>query len=372
MKIIRPIAFYLPQFHPIPENDEWWGKGFTEWTNVAKAKPLFKGHYQPHIPADLGFYDLRVSEVREAQAEIAKKYGIQGFCYWHYWFGNGKTILERPFTEVLKSGKPDFPFCLAWANETWSGIWHGNPKRILAEQLYPGKDDYVKHFFYVLDAFKDERYIKVDGKPIFVVYKPNQIPNLKYFIELWKNLAVKEGLSGIHFIMNGYNEDPVIHGYDASIVIGNLFKEAQANIFTRAFNKVFYILKNEYDQYSKVRLRAKKIFNIPNKYYYKDYVENCNNQKLQSNEYPILLPNWDNTPRSGYNGKVLKDSSPELFRIITRKVLQQLAAKENGERLLFIKSWNEWAEGNHLEPDQKFGTAYLEVLQEELTNANKE
>lgn len=143
---VKAIAFYLPQFHPIKENDEWWGKGFTEWTNVAKAKPMFPGHYQPHIPADLGFYDLRLSEARIAQADLAKKYGISAFCYWHYWFGNGRRILERPFQEVLESGTPDFPFCLAWANETWSGIWHGNPKTILVEQVYPGEQDYIDHF----------------------------------------------------------------------------------------------------------------------------------------------------------------------------------------------------------------------------------
>ena len=159
MNSIRPIAFYLPQFHPIPENDEWWGKGFTEWTNTAKAKPIFPGHYQPHVPADLGFYDLRLSESRVAQAEMAKRYGIEGFCYYHYWFG-GRKILERPFEEVLATGAPDLGFCLCWANETWSGIWHGNPKHTLIEQTYPGAEDHQKHFDYLLPAFRDQRYIK--------------------------------------------------------------------------------------------------------------------------------------------------------------------------------------------------------------------
>ena len=141
----RLIAFYLPQFHPIPENDQWWGRGFTEWTNVGKARPLFRGHYQPRLPADLGYYDLRVPEVREAQAELARNAGIEGFCYYHYWFG-GKRLLERPFTEVINSGKPRFPFCLCWANQTWSGVWHGAPERVLIEQTYPGREDCVKHF----------------------------------------------------------------------------------------------------------------------------------------------------------------------------------------------------------------------------------
>ncbi|MFY8004508.1 MAG: glycoside hydrolase family 99-like domain-containing protein, partial [Chitinophagaceae bacterium] len=153
-KNIKPIAFYLPQFHPIPENDTWWGKGFTEWTNVAKAQPLFEGHWQPRLPADLGFYDLRVAETREAQAAMAKQYGIYGFCYWHYWFG-GKQILERPLQEVVQLGKPDFPFCVAWANQTWKGTWHGlSSNKVLIEQTYPGKEDYEAHFNAMLPAFK--------------------------------------------------------------------------------------------------------------------------------------------------------------------------------------------------------------------------
>ena len=170
----RVIAFYLPQFHPIPENDEWWGKGFTEWTNTAKAKPLFPGHYQPHVPADLGFYDLRVPETRIAQAEMAKEYGIEGFCYYHYWFA-GKRLLERPFDEVLNSGMPDFPFCLCWANQTWTGIWHGSPDRVLIEQTYPGPEDEEVILIICCKAFHDQRYIKVDGKPMFLVYCPKRV-----------------------------------------------------------------------------------------------------------------------------------------------------------------------------------------------------
>jgi lipopolysaccharide biosynthesis protein len=175
MSKIRSIAFYLPQFHPIKENNEWWGKGFTEWTNVGKARPLFKGHYQPRIPADLGYYDLRLDEVRVEQALMAKEFGIEGFCYWHYWFGNGRTLLERPFKEVLESGSPDFPFCLAWANETWKGFAHGLKNRnVLIEQKYLGERDDTDHFYKVLPAFKDKRYIKVNSKPVFLIYKPNQ------------------------------------------------------------------------------------------------------------------------------------------------------------------------------------------------------
>jgi lipopolysaccharide biosynthesis protein len=195
---VRIIAFYLPQFHPTPENDEWWGKGFTEWTNVVKTKPLYKGHYQPRIPTELGFYDLRLPEARKAQADMAREYGIGGFAYWHYWFG-GRRILERPFNEMLKSGEPDFPFCLAWANHTWTGVWVGLSDKILIEQSYPGQDDYINHFYAVLAAFKDTRYIKVDNKPLFYIYNPNDIPDCTEFIRIWNSLAKENGLEGIYF-----------------------------------------------------------------------------------------------------------------------------------------------------------------------------
>src|SRR5690606_21147409 len=204
-KKARVIAFYLPQYHPIPENDETWGKGFTEWTNVGKARPLFKGHYQPRVPADLGYYDLRLPEVREAQAQMAREAGIEGFMYWHYWFGNGKRVLERPFNEVLESGKPDFPFCLGWANHSWTThSWNSKTQwkknAVIFEQLYPGVDDFINHFNTVLPAFKDSRYITVDDKPIFMGYAPQEIPDVKLFVTTWRKLAEENGLPGIHFV----------------------------------------------------------------------------------------------------------------------------------------------------------------------------
>ena len=190
----RVLAYYLPQYHPIPENDEWWGKGHTDWKNVGKAKPLFPGHYQPRVPTDLGYYDLRVPETREAQAQMAREAGVEGFVYWHYWFGKGKQILERPFNEVLASGKPDFPFALAWANETWSSAMHGLRKgKKLFEQLYQGDEDYYAHFMSVLPAFTDHRYITCEEKPIFMVYLPESVPDMKHFIEYWRELAQKNG-----------------------------------------------------------------------------------------------------------------------------------------------------------------------------------
>ena len=200
----RAIAFYLPQFHPFRENDTWWGKGFTEWTNVSRAKPKFDGHHQPHLPTDLGFYDLRLPESRKDQADLARQYGIEGFCYWHYWF-NGKRLLERPFNEVLKSREPDFPFCLAWANETWSRRWLGEPKDILIEQTYSDEDD-LQHIRWLIGAFSDDRYIRINGKPVFLIYRPSDLPNPKKTTDLFRLECLKHGINEPFLIgVNGHN-----------------------------------------------------------------------------------------------------------------------------------------------------------------------
>src|SRR5215210_4081714 len=185
----RAVAFYLPQFHPIPENDEWWGPGFTEWTNTAKARALYPGHRQPTLPADLGFYDLRLPEAREAQSDLAQQYGVEAFCYWHYWFGGGRRVLEKPFAEVLASGEPSVSFCLGWANQTWTGISHGAADRVLMEQTYPGDEDDQAHFDLVLPAFRDDRYLRVGGRPVFYVFRPEELPDAARFVDRWQQMA---------------------------------------------------------------------------------------------------------------------------------------------------------------------------------------
>ena len=355
----RLIAHYLPQFHPIPENDAWWGKGFTEWTNTAKARPLFRNHHQPHVPADLGFYDLRVPEAREAQAQLAKEYGIEAFCYYHYWFA-GRRIIERPFNEVLRSGKPDFPFCLCWANQTWSGIWHGNPDRILIEQTYPGREDYRAHFEALLTAFRDRRYVTVDGKPLFLVFRPQQIPDPLGFTTYWRELADQAGLKGLHLVgmqNSGTRWRPQDDGFDAMSTTG--FPGPGPKAFRSA--PLHWLIR-------KLRVAAGK----PQIYYYQDVVRHLR-PKLRPGitDYPTLLPNWDNTPRSGRNGRVLHDSTPELFRRHVRDVVAFVRDMPRERNLVFIKSWNEWAEGNHLEPDLKFGLEYLQVLRDECTKEPK-
>jgi lipopolysaccharide biosynthesis protein len=354
----RVIAYYLPQYHPIPENDKWWGKGFTEWTNTAKAKPMFRGHYQPHIPADLGFYDLRVPETRSAQAKLAQEYGIEAFCYYHYWFA-GKRLLERPFNEVLESGRPEYPFCICWANETWTGVWHGNPDSILIEQTYPSIDDHRNHFFYLLKAFADPRYLKVNGKPLFLIYKPWDIPDLKRVLEFWRELAISVGLKGLHIVSvdlpRKKSETTLFDGFTKQDLGNWGFIPGRGVI--RLKNKLF-------QKYRNIVSKNRKLPKIVE--YEKVCVGLLAHDIVDYPLYQCLLPNWDNTPRSGTRGVVLHRSTPELFRKQVETALLLSNAHATEEKLVFVKSWNEWAEGNHLEPDLKYGHQYLEVIRQEL------
>ena len=358
----RVLAYYLPQFHPIPENDEWWGKGFTEWTNVGKARKLFPGHCQPHVPADLGYYDLRVPETRQAQADLAREHGLEGFVYWHYWFGNGRTLLERPFNEVLQSGEPDFPFCLAWANETWSGTFHGLKNgKVLIEQTYPGDEDYIAHFHALLPAFKDKRYIKCEGKPVFFVYIAEQLPDAKHFIDLWNKLAIDNGFPGIYFVnhkqflwskeeIEKHLEERHEEGFDATNISNRFYTDTHKySIMNRGVRKVFHhIIKLIPD------IRPYEIESIRSELDFRDDV------------IPTVVPNWDHTPRSGKDGIVLTGSTPEKFQKCVRHALSQIANKPMEKRFLMIKSWNEWAEGNYMEPDLKWGRQYLDALAKEV------
>ena len=361
----RIIAFYLPQFHPIPENDKWWGKGFTEWTNVGRAKPLFPGHYQPRVPADLGYYDLRLEEVRVEQAKLAQEAGIEGFCYWHYWFGKNKELIERPFKEVVLSGKPDYPFCLAWANESWySKLWDKNgTKTLLQEQKYGGEDDYKAHFYSVLSAFKDKRYMKVNGKPIFMIYQPMHNPELSHFINIWNDLAKKEGLKGIYWIAQCVNMEndlssPIYNNYDAiNVVLGAGWYINNRGFVTKLFS---FILR--------------KLFNLPYIYDYRKVAKNPINSALLNNKKISfsILTGWDHTPRSGKNGTVLTNYTPENFRRCLKNFFHIIKNnKTENNNLVFLKSWNEWGEGNYLEPDLKYGKAFLKNLEDVLRNNEK-
>ena len=348
-KKARLIAFYLPQFHPVEVNDKFWGKGFTEWTNVTKAKPLFKGHKQPIHPGELSLYDLRVPEVREQQADLARQYGVDSFCYWHYWFGHGERVLERVFDEVLASKRPDFPFCLGWANESWTGRWHGLDDEFIFEQKYPGEQDFVDHFNTVLPAFKDSRYSKVDGKPIFLVYRPHELPDPADFTALWNRLAKDAGLPGIHFIGVHDRLDLSEWGFDA--VVGNA-------PWTGDFEKA-RIFKSKLTIASRLKGRP-----MPEVYDYATYVEVKKAKKYRPNEYPLVVSNWDNTPRSAHRGRILWEGTPQKYREWLDSTIAHVQDKSPEERIVFIKSWNEWAEGNYIEPDTEWERAYLEQTQQ--------
>lgn len=375
----RVIAFYLPQFHPTEVNNKYWGQGFTEWTNVAKAKPLFKGHYQPQIPADLGFYDLRLPEVREEQANLAREYGVEGFCYWHYWFGNGETVLDMPIKEVLKTGKPDFPFCIGWANHSWgNSTWKKNnifeKDTLFFEQKYLGVDDYTKYFNACLPYFKDSRYICVDGKPLFLIYNPYEIPDVDEFITLWNRLAKENGLKGVYFV-----------GRATSITSKTRFR-SRKSILAETEKRYKVLLDKGFDAISSSGLQRAELCNtsyffrvlfkflekkkwdyIPHIY---DYMKIVNTMYTEEdkweNVFPQIVPRWDKTPRRGRKATVYKNSTPERFGESIDLVMDYLKDKSDEHKIIFAFAWNEWGEGAYLEPDLKFGRGYLEEIRKRI------
>jgi glycosyltransferase involved in cell wall biosynthesis len=348
---VRLIAFYLPQFHPIPENDAWWGEGFTEWSNVAAAEPLFEGHYQPHIPADLGFYDLRLSETRIAQAELARRYGISGFCYYHYWF-SGNRLLDRPFDEVLRSGEPDFPFCLCWANEPWSRRWHGRDEDVLQPQTYSHADD-LEHIRSLLGALADPRAIRVDGKAVFVVYQARDLPDPARTVEIWRDEIDRAGLPGVYLmaVETGWDEawDATEVGFDAKVMFRPQFTTLGRlpALQTNAGSEI-----KVYDYAA-----AARAFSQPDDVDYPHYETVC--------------PRWDNSPRTGTRGVVLHGATPEAYEHWLTDAVKRATLRPPEHQLVFINAWNEWGEGCHLEPDLEFGHAFLEATRRALDSAGR-
>lgn len=377
-KKARVIALYLPQYHPVKENDQYWGKGFTEWTNVAKAKPLFRGHYQPRIPADLGFYDLRLPEVRKAQAELAKEAGIEGFCYWHYWFGNGKEVLQMPFDEVVKSGEPDFPFCLGWALHDWTTkTWEKGSSIIkdtmIFKQEFPGNEDHIKHFYRLLDAFKDKRYIKVDGKLLFSILVPQAMPKPKQFMDLWNRLAKENGLPGFHFV-GIIDSMPTITKEN----INDIDKAVDDNISD--IKKLgFDAVGTTNQKYAELKTGGKfrkicfaiirRIFPglLLDKYDYKKIIDNFYSPSDRREDvYPQLLVGWDRSPRSGRKAIIYYNNTPETFEEAAKKAIDCVKEKNSEHRILFLNSWNEWGEGAYMEPDLRFGKGKIHKLHDLL------
>jgi len=351
---LRLLAFYLPQFHTIPENDAWWGEGFTEWTNVRKARPLFPGHYQPHIPADLGYYDLRTPETRQAQADLARQYGIHGFCYYHYWF-HGKRLLERPFDEVLASRQPDLPFCLCWANESWTRAWDGGHQHVLMAQVHSEEDD-RNHIRWLLQAFQDHRYIRVGGKPLFLVYRASHLPDIRRTTNLWREEAIRAGLDGLYLCrvesFPDEHTDPRSLGFDAAVE----FQPDSASL----------------PIWRKLRRRLSLELKLPYRdvYDYSVYAERMLRKKSPPYpRYPCVMPMWDNSPRRKTRPTIFHGSTPELYEHWLKGAAQSFTPFSPQENLVFVNAWNEWGEGNHLEPCQKWGRGYLEATRQALTTA---
>ena len=353
---MKLIAFHLPQFHPIPENSKWWGAGFSEWRNVANARPLFRGHQQPNLPEELGFYDLRLEQTLIDQADLATWAGLSGFCYYHYWFA-GRLLLEKPLELLLSNKTPDFPFCLCWANHSWTAHWVGR-NDMLIEQTYPGKEDHRAHYEYLRRFFNDKRYIRINQKPLLLIFKPWDIPELEAFVNLIKAWALKDGLGGLHLVGLDNSKDLLKLGFDA------IAPHGLNNILKRYCSKK----KNKFKLFLKY-----KVLRFPR--WVVDYSELL---RLSDNflcdgvtTIPTVIPNWDNTPRVGRKGVVLSGSSPEHFFAHLNDSIRGLdKAGQDSEKIVLIKSWNEWAEGNYLEPDLKYGRGWLAAVRSFLETNN--
>lgn len=348
------LAFYLPQYHPIPENDEWWGRGFTEWRNVAKARPQFRGHYQPHLPADLGYYDLRLPEVREHQADLATAAGLGGFVYYHYWF-NGKRLLERPVDEVLASRQPRFPFCLAWANENWTRRWDGGDHEILMDQRYSPADD-LAHIRSLRGALTDDRYVTMQGKPVLLIYRSSQLPDPVATTDCWRREVERWGLPGLYLLrvesFRTETGDPRQAGFDAAVQ----FQPSWENIPRAPLRfRTRQRLQRFGDRYSHRVFRYDELVELAVAAPPKDYPR-----------WPCVTPGFDNSSRRRHEATILLEPSPATYSHWLRVALERsetvaVLAGGDASGLVFVNAWNEWAEGNHLEPDLRFGSAFIEA-----------
>jgi hypothetical protein len=353
-KDTRLLAFFLPQYHPIPENDAWWGKGFTEWTKVARGLPLFEGHQQPHLPADVGFYDLRVPEVREHQAQLARDAGLSGFIYYHYWFA-GRRLLERPVNEILKSKRPDFPFCFCWANEAWSRNWDGGTRDVLMPQTYSAEDD-LAHIHWLLEAFADDRYIKIDGRPLMFVYRPTDLPDMRRTAECWRKEARRRGFPDLYLCMVrsfiGEFADPGLFGLDTAAEFKPNGTDCGARLQSDDPLEIGYRLHQvwDYDKMVEVSLGAP----LPNYPF-----------------FPGVCPSWDNSVRRKEGGMIFRNATPEKYGNWLRATLQREILRPQKESFVLINAWNEWAEGNHLEPCQRWGHGHLDATRRALTEARQ-
>lgn len=350
---MKILAFHLPQYHPIPENDAWWGLGFTEWTNVTRATPRVPGHYQPHLPSDLGFYDLRLSESRAAQADLAKKYGVDGFVYYHYWF-NGRRVLERPVDEILRLGEPDFPFCLCWANEDWTRAWDGYSGQRLLHQIYSDEDD-LQHINALIPFLTDRRYVRIGGRPLLLVYRSESLPNPQRTADIWRKACQQAGVGEICLARvesMRSDIDPTSIGFDLAIEFAPDWRHTKPLKFSRL-------------QRALVNLGSMPRAWLEHRWAeYADMVASmCAKPEPVFRRIRCVTPGFDNSARRKLDATVFMNSTPQLYGVWLEGVLKKELARglPKDEQVVFVNAWNEWAEGNHLEPDQRWGRAYLEA-----------
>lgn len=379
---MKIIAFYLPQFHNIPENDEWWGNGFTEWTNVKKAKPLYEGHMQPRVPLGGNYYNLLDDNVKIWQADLAKKYGVYGFCYYHYWF-NGKMLLEKPMEQMLANKEVDIPFCICWANEPWTKAWVGDERKLLIAQEYGKEEEWKQHFMYLLPFFKDERYITKDGKPLFVFYRPDIVPCMKEMIETWDKLAKENGLSGITFAFQSgdydWNNSKEANLFDYDIEFQPPYAShwlySNDGKFVSALKKCRRLLagwagkKFGIDLYRYGTAQYKKMTGQTVANYDSMWQKIIEAKPVRSNSIPGAFVKWDNTPRHGERGQI-NVGTPEKFEYYLSKQIKH-ASEDYHEDMIFMYAWNEWAEGGYLEPDEDDKYGYLEAIKRALEENNE-
>lgn len=379
---MKIIAFYLPQFHNIPENDEWWGDGFTEWTNVKKAKPLYEGHMQPRVPLGGNYYNLLDDNVKIWQADLAKKYGVYGFCYYHYWF-NGKMLLEKPMEQMLANKEVDIPFCICWANEPWTKAWVGDERKLLIAQEYGQEEEWKQHFMYLLPFFKDERYITKNGKPLFVFYRPDIVPCMKEMIETWDKLAKENGLSGITFAFQSgdydWNNSKEVKLFDYDIEFQPPYAShwlySNDGKIVSALKKCRRLLagwagkKFGIDLYRYGTAQYKKMTGQTVANYDSMWQKIIEAKPMRSNSIPGAFVKWDNTPRHGERGQI-NVGTPEKFEYYLSKQIKH-AREDYHEDMIFMYAWNEWAEGGYLEPDEDDKYGYLEAIKAALEENNE-
>lgn len=367
---MKIIAYYLPQFYETPYNNEWWGKGFTEWTNVKKAKPLFDNHVQPRIPLNNYYYDLSDSNTMRWQINLAHKYGVYGFCIYHYWF-DGKLLLDKPIENLLNDKTLDIHFCFSWANEPWTNGWVSNNAKVLMAQRYGGEEEWKAHFDYLLPYFQDARYIKINGKPLFVIYKTDIVPNLNEMVDYLNELAQKNGFPGIcfayqHLYMNEVSmPDDSRFDYNINFEPIYAYRDLTYNNH-RILRKIKQKISRFLTMHTKInieRVSLNKGLQLPN--YVQTWEKIIKRKPTSEKDIPGAFVDWDNTPRRGENGKVYVGANPTTFKEYLSKQIKH-AKKDYHKDMIFMYAWNEWAEGGYLEPDTRFNYGYLEAIKEAL------